>query len=283
MGIARTKGPRALGRRNPGLKRQPENTDRNRCFRESIVTVRLVPTSTKGWEEYNAETIPKVPVSNGLVRFRVSTRWCGGSTARQRWHHIPFIDRHGLIHATSVARWHCSAPQLLATITSTVFKRLWGRTRHGPHKYRPSANLLYRVAQQYAITNDDSFYKRCLSMLLRGHRKQLSQFVYYKLKRLDANNRFLYDQALHGALWFQSRADRCPSRALSTIESDVLRDVGKPRGFSGSRCNFDRLVTAWARVYSGPSATPLNPTFLLPLGRGVSVFRGKSLTRHRLG
>jgi len=268
----RNRRKRRLGRPHPASKtRSDGNTDRNRCFRERVVSVRLRPTGQPGWSEYNAEIVPKSPAHNGLVRFKNSLRWCGGSTAGQRWHHIPYIDHVGQIHAVSVARWRCSAPQLFATITSTVFKRLWGRTRKGPIKDRVRAGLLYQVAQYYTITNDDSFLRRTLSMLVRRRHRELGRFVYYKIKHLDANNRFLYDQALYGALWFQSRQDRCPGRELSNQMIEVQRDERSV--FCSSRCHFDKLMVTWARVYSGASAHP-SVAVVLTLGIGQPLFRG---------
>jgi len=173
---------RRLGRPHPASKRESGNTDRNRCFRPHVVSVRLRPTGEPGWSQYNVEVVPKTPAHNGLVRFRNSLRWCGGSTAGQRWHHIPFIDHVGQIHATSLAKWRCTAPQLFATITSTVFKRLWGQTRYGPIKDRCKSGLLYKVAQVYTITNDDSFFRRSLSMLARQRHTELGKFVYYKIR-----------------------------------------------------------------------------------------------------
>jgi len=267
----RSRRQRRLGRPHPASKRESGNTDRNRCFRPHVVSVRLRPTGEPGWSQYNVEVVPKTPAHNGLVRFRNSLRWCGGSTAGQRWHHIPFIDHVGQIHATSLAKWRCTAPQLFATITSTVFKRLWGQTRYGPIKDRCKSGLLYKVAQVYTITNDDSFFRRSLSMLARQRHTELGKFVYYKIKNLDANNRFLYDQALYGALWFQSRQDRCPGRVLSNQMIEIQRNEGKM--FSSLRCHFDRLMVAWARVYSGASAHP-NGAVVLPKGLGQPFFRG---------
>lgn len=273
MKATRKRSRKRLGRRPPKSKHVPGNT--NRCFRERVVSVRLVPTPQKGWSEYNAEIIPKVPVQNGLIRFRNSLKWCGGSTAGQRWHHIPYIDHVGQIHATSLARWRCTAPQLFATLTSTVFKRLWGRTRKGPYKYRPKADLLYKVAQFYVITNNDSFFRRSLVMLRKGLHRELGKFVYYMIKNLDANNRFLYDQALFGALWFQSRQGRCPGRVLSNQMIEISRNDGTAtRGVSSLRCHFDKLVVAWARVYSGASACPQMRTVAPPEGKEQSIFRG---------
>jgi len=268
----RTRSKKRLGRRAPKSKRIPGST-KNRCFREDVVSVRLLPPGKPGWQEYNVEVIPKTPIHSGLVRFRNSTRWCDGSTAPQRWHHIPYIDKFGQIHATSLGRWSCSAPQLLATITSTVFKRLWGRTRYVRFKDRPNAGLLYQVAQYYAITNDDSFFRRSLSMLVRRRREELGKFVYYKIKHLDANNRFLYDQALYGALWFQSRRRRCPRRVLSNQMIEIQRDEGTAKAGHSLRCHFDRMMVAWARVYSGASAHP-RKAVVPPLGKGQLVFRG---------
>jgi hypothetical protein len=207
-------------------------------------------------EELDIETVPKQPVANGLVKFRTSDKWYTGSTASKQWHNIPFIDKKGMIRAISIGRWYCHPAQLLASIASTVFKRLRGNYRHISRKYRPRPDLLFRVALYYAITNDDSFFLRCHAMLTRARVVETRKFAYYHYKHLGKYKRFLFDQALSVALWLQSRKRFCVRRELPT--SPICRENTdrNTKGVGSARFRFDLEVTAWARVYSGACARP---------------------------
>lgn len=201
----------------------------NTCFREEPIRLRMVgpQPASAGWEPYSYGAFPRNPASNGLVRFRLSEKWFPGASKRDA--SIPFIDHTGHIHALSLGTWRCSPPQLFATISSTVHKRLMAVTRHQNKKKRCNLDWLFKISLVYTITNNDSFFRRCLSML-KSMDPNIRKFVYYHIKNLDANRRFLYDQALNCALWFQSRVRKCRPRVMST--RDIRQD---PRPATHSR------------------------------------------------
>jgi hypothetical protein len=151
----------------------------------------------------------------------------------------------------------CSPHQLLATITSTVFKRLEASVRNHKRKFRPTRTLLFKIAAMYALTNNDSFFHRCISMITHKN-KHLWKLVYKWYKQLDDNNRFLLDQLHENAsLWLQHRIRHCPKN------SGMLRETSRHDGmyplhykltkqWACSAANAKNyLIYTWSRVYSG--------------------------------
>lgn len=176
----------------------------------------------KGWKELDLERVPDNPHSNGLVVFRVSNRWYTDKRSQKDVLAVPYIDRSGLIYATPVCWWKCTAFQLYATITATVYKRLKSLVYSIPHKRRPrDSNLIFKIAMIYADTNDDSWYKRCIAMLFNNKSSDLLHFVNSKL-RMDANKGFLYGQALYNASWLKRRSRFCRKCDKSIINDRPL-------------------------------------------------------------
>lgn len=237
--------------------------------------MRMLPPSArlgKRWTEYSVGKIPHHPVSNGLVRFRYSKNWFDARFRKEQYA-VPFIDHKGHIHATPVGVWVCRPSDLFATICSTVSKRLYALNRRLKRKKRCPPDLLFRIALLYSIDNNDSWFRRCRAMITSNRSRQLRRFVYRYEKHLDANRRFLYDQAQSRALWFQSRVRRCERRDQSKFDKATqkrLNTIGL--GVKGSD---DYNLVSWCSVYRtsrnyGPVET-INSLF-----KSSSIFRGKS-------
>jgi len=113
-------------------------------------------------------------------------------------------------------------------------------------------NLLLKIALHYAATNDDSWYKRCLSMLFNTE-KGLLHFVYKKFKYVDANKGFLYDQALKSASWFKRhsrfpwKCDKSTSDAL--ICKFLPQHVPMYYCVGPVKCLSIDMLCNWASVY----------------------------------
>jgi len=234
----------------------------------------------EGNHEYKPELIPKHPQSNGLVVFRKSDNWHGLHRPRKDVYSVPLIDRSGLIHAYTLGVWRCNHFQLYSTIVSTVFKRLCSLNRKIRHKYRIEYGLLLKIAIHYAYTNDDSWFKRCVSMLFNKGTGLLS-FVYKKFKQVDTNTRFLYDQVLKNTSWFQHRGP-CRLRDKSTTDdNDVMRkNYVSPRVgiHSGNAKLIDDRQHEWGSVYR--IDTRVDSTYLFMInspraGKSSCMFRGK--------
>jgi hypothetical protein len=170
----------------------------------------------KGWVPHEYYVSNKSNRPDSLVRFKESEKWFFDGNAAKRFRKVPYIDRNGLIHASVICSWKCSSYQLYMTIAATVYKRLKNLLYKVRHKYRPKPNLLARIAMVYALENNDSWYKRCISMLFAKRRDALYAHVYYYLKHVDANKRFLFDQVLQNTLWLQSRVLHAAPRERST-------------------------------------------------------------------
>lgn len=204
--------------------------------------------------------VPKHPQSNGLVVFKTSERWFLDERPQKEVRAVPFIDRNGLIHATTVCQWKCSSYQLYATIVGTVYKRL-SHLVHTVNKKKHRVvddNLLLKIALHYSATNDDSWFKRCLAMIF--HRaKGLLNFVYRTIKSVDANKGFLYDQALNNASWFKRHSKlpwKCDKSTSNDWKDKYLKHHVPPLAmhYCGGivRCLSYELSSVWSRVYHVP-------------------------------
>jgi len=196
---------RKLGR--PRKKKSPSVRDvsRNECNSDFKISVYQSSTLDSKAKEYTPELIPNHPKSNGLVRFKISERWFPSARSSRVSRKVPFIDYQGRIHSTSIGVWMCTSQQLLATITSTVFKRLRKVEMKKPKKKRTSLDLLFKISLLYSIELDTYWFTRCLELLKRNNSKALLSHYYRRLK-VGSNKRFLFDQACKNALWLQSRA-----------------------------------------------------------------------------
>jgi hypothetical protein len=195
---------------------------------------------------------PSVPKADGFAAYKVSERWATGLRSACRWRIVPYIDRLGQIHSTAISRWRCTGTQLMATIVSTVFKRLQGRYRHYIFKLRPKPNDLFKIAMIYTLTNDDYWFRRTLEILNRS--RDVGKHLYRKLMQLDANTKVLYDQACKNALWFQSRIRKpnhvkCPQIFdLACHERKHLAHKGLSSFVSDYSVNLS--LKLWADVYT---------------------------------
>jgi hypothetical protein len=245
-----------------------------RGIRENKVLVKLTEPAS-GFVEYKPTIVSPRPESNGLVVFRISERWTLDARSKRTLRAVPYIDRNGLIHATTVCWWRCSSYQLYATIVATVYKRLKHLVSgiHNRKKRCKDTNLLLKIALHYSATNDDSWYKRCLAMLY-GTNKNLLSFVYYKIKSVDANKGFLYDQALNNASWFKrhSRFSRKCDKSTFDVWKNRYPTYHLPVEWQCSgglvRCLTYYMHSQWARVYHVATESVSHYSAINPLFRG---------------
>jgi len=247
--------PRRVGRSKQKADRVRDGTV-NRCYDEHKTNVRIGSQPGDGWEPYLAPKINSVPKKSiGLVRFKVSDAWFRPARPKKAYRNIPYIDSEGFIHAQAIYVWRCSAPQLLATIMSTVHKRLMGITRNQDRKKRCNMDLLFKISAYYTITNNDSFLRRCLIMMYKTiNIKDIRRFVYQKINNMDANRRFLYDQVGYPTLWFQSRIRHSPIREKSRhdVKSVLINSSPAAQSRTWGPEDIGRFVdevTAWSSVY----------------------------------
>lgn len=283
----RRKKPRRLKKQHLGrLPRRRRHQERSN-LRPEPTSVRLhLGIPGDGYEKLQPSIVPAQP-NSGMYRFKISGRWCSDSKSGKIWRGIPFIDHIGQIHANTVGFWKCRTYELFGTILSTVHKRLWGVTRSYRKKFHIDSRLLYDIAAYYTITNHDSWFRRTLEMLKRRKTKELRNFVYRKLKHMDANTRFLYDQAQYAALWFQSRSERAPRREMSKQCSDVDLTSYSTLRVPPVRCSslliFDDLLRRWSGVYSGPQMKKQALLMLdSPEGKSAFIFRRIIPTRREI-
>jgi len=165
----------------------------------SIKTAKTMPTD---FDRYDPCYIPRYPVSNGLVVFRTSDKIIGHAcpTSAMR---VPYINKIGMITSHLLGVWKCSYHQLFCTLVATVYKRLYGAMRRHNKKHGIANCYLFQVAFCYVISNDVQWFLRTYG-LMKHQPKALKNYLYYKLKHMDAGQRFLFAQMDLFILWVQS-------------------------------------------------------------------------------
>jgi len=194
-----------IGRSRKKKKPSDRPAGRNECLSDNRISVRNLAPSDKRGQAYKPVRVLDSPKSNGLVRFKISTRWFQFARSKQVLRAVPFIDYRGFIHSVSVCYWKCTSPQLFATILSTVYKRLKAGERKVIFKYRVKPKQLFEIALLYTITLDSYWLTRTLEILKRRKSGVLARHIYWKKTNVGSNKRFLFDQASLNALWLQSR------------------------------------------------------------------------------
>jgi hypothetical protein len=217
--------------------------------------------------------------SNGLFKFHSSNKWVPSPRAKTDVKKIPYIDRNGDMHAVSIAYWRCDAYQMFSSLSSTVYKRLIGNVRKRiPIKKRCTPDLLLKISLMYTLDNNDSWFRRCKGMLFSSKTKQLRDFVYYSYKHLDQTKRFLVDQAMNFALWFQfrQRIPRSRDRSKSCVANDsTLTSFSHVGSFERSQLShsLNDLMSRWCSVYR-TSVGDILTVDSVQWTKSMSVFRG---------
>jgi len=244
-----------------GPKKKPEPPP-GRSYSREIQEEKKVVDFTKRLNDaqYDPPNYPRFPPADPLVAFKVSEKWSHGIRSERVLRNVPYIDRRGLIYNTAACSWLCTGPQLLATITATVYKRLLTRFRHYNYKCRPNTDDLFKIALCYSLTNNDYWFLRSLEIVKRSRspRSHLYRFIH----KLDANTKVIYDQACKNARWFKSRVGS-PNRVTSPYNSFVARNERctppKRTGSSVSDYSINYRMKEWATLFG----RPLPQTFIL--------------------
>lgn len=113
----------------------------------------------------------------------------------------PYIMPSGHISGSVYFTWRCTAYQWFATTVRAVIERIRARNVVYKVRKRKTKRHLTMIALLYVATNDEVMLER----LLNCNRSGFTRTFFYYLMRVDAKTRFLYDQALNGASWFELR------------------------------------------------------------------------------
>jgi len=217
--------------------------------------------------------------SNGLFKFHTSNRWVSSPRAKKDVKKIPYIDQGGHMHACSIAYWRCDAYQMFSSLSSTIYKRIVGSMRKQiPYSKRCASDVILRMSLMYTLDNNDSWLRRCKGMLFSNKSKQLRSYVYYSYKQLDQTKRFLVDQAMNFALWFQfrQRIPRSRDRSKSCVVEDATYTSFSPDGsLERSRLihNLNEYMSRWCSVFR-TSKGDVKTVDFDQWSKSMSVFRG---------
>jgi len=131
-----------------------------------------------------------------------SERWTGDpDKSKTCLRGQPYILPSGHISGSVYLTWRCSAHQWFATTVRSVISHITKRDVVKKRCKRKKRNHLTMIAILYVCTNDDNLLERLLNCRAQDF---VRVFCHY-LNNVDENPRFLYDQAVSAASWFELR------------------------------------------------------------------------------
>jgi hypothetical protein len=180
-----------------------------------------------------------------------STRWAADpQTPKVCRRGIPFILNSGHFSGSILCTWRCDSYQWFATTLSLLIRKLRQRRAVSRYTRYKSWSQVTKIAILYILTSDDRMLERLLNCQKKGF---VRTFCYY-LNTLDDKNRFLYDQALSGASWFELRGN-------PRVQSSKKTVVDSYRNFSVKSFDSNRLRRERANEISDPWIIGLNGCF----------------------
>jgi len=154
---------------------------------------------------------PDIPPQRG-AKIRKSTRWYEGTNQCQTALNFPYINRLGQFTGTTLFRWSCNPSSFVASVTSTIAKRLEERCLYYNPMHivlRNSARLV-RVAFYYAFSHNNYFWDRVLFFTrnLEKYGTLLHKLLLRFLSKTDETKRFVYSHVCSQTQWLLFRAER---------------------------------------------------------------------------
>jgi hypothetical protein len=211
----------------------------------------VVPSGDPRFAEYRPFELESSKPDHQIgVWIRSSERWADGFSLR-KVRQIPYIDRLGLITGHSLGTWRCSARQFVATMTSTVAKRLekYCRQKNSNHVVDKNLGRIIRASYLYMVTGNKYFWDRILHFS-RDLEKRGNLIHKYSLKllcKMDVSTRFVYSQVISQTNWLLFRARRPRDKSKIFISGTELPRKGK----CWSKLGYAIHLTATAQAMAG--------------------------------
>jgi len=158
---------------------------------------------------YNIEFLHRNGLRKKALSIRNSLRWIDTFKTPNGGLNVPFIDELGRITGHTLCKWSCDPRSLVASVISTIAKRLMKYClRHNKFRIvRQNLRPIVGAAAYYAMTKDSHFWDRILyfarNLADRGtliHRLRL----FYSSKWSD-HKRFVISQVIFQTHWLLSR------------------------------------------------------------------------------
>jgi len=145
---------------------------------------------------------------------------------------IPYINKVGKYTGHTVYRWNCAPQAALATIISTISKRLlfYARRHNKLHVVRRNYKRIVGAAYLYAVTKNAWFMDRILFFLrkLEERGNLIHKFTLKFLVKQDEYIRFVYSQVLLQTNWLLSQARRPCDKSSRFVRPTDPPQSGSP-------------------------------------------------------
>jgi len=208
------------------------------------------------WKVSGLPEFPRAVTHPGF-RYKLSSAWIDCPDGRARKYNLPYIDHVGRISNCTMYTWKTTPMRLVATLISTVYKRLMDLMfrRHKKKAFKLKSSLL-RLSAYYVFTKNDYLLNRILAITKAKPRRSGRRFNGL-LKRfeskLDDNTRFVLAQVwLCQADWFTSGSERPRDKSNRRIlgkHRSLLFSEGFVQPDSSFIATILRRVARWATTF----------------------------------
>jgi hypothetical protein len=180
------------------------------------VEYRTVPIITLRTDGNGPDYLPALlnrdtPFRKG-ISIRSSVRWLDTFNTPNGGLAVPYIDRLGRFTGQVIYKWSCDPRSLIATVVSTIAKRLVDHARRHNKWYIVKKRLkdLLSAAAYYAFTKNSYFWDRvlCFSRDLEKYKKPLNSLRIFFTSKWDENKRFVYSHVIFQTKWLLFRVFR---------------------------------------------------------------------------
>jgi hypothetical protein len=141
---------------------------------------------------------------------RSSTRWIDAYNTPNGGLNVPFIDDLGRFSGFTVCKWSCDPRSMIATVTSTISKRIVAYARrHNPwHIVKKRLRDLLAASAYYAFSKNGYFWDRVLffSRNLERYKTPLRSLRIFFSSKWDDDKRFVYSHVIFQTKWLLFRA-----------------------------------------------------------------------------
>lgn len=144
------------------------------------------------------------------ISIRRSIRWIDAFPTPNGGLNVPFIDTLGRITGFTFCKWSCDPRSLIATVVSTISKRLIAYARrHNPwHIVKSRLKDILEASAYYAFSKNGYYWDRVLYFarnLLKCRSAFRSLRIYFSSK-WDDQKRFVYSHVIFQTKWLLFRA-----------------------------------------------------------------------------
>lgn len=182
------------------------------------VTATITLSSNHSDPVYKVRLLDRDALRSKAINIRSSRSWIQCFNTPNGGLNVPYIDNLGRFSGHTLYKWSCDPRSLVATVTSTIARRVmvYARRHNKAYLVRRYSKSILGAAAYYAMSKNSHFWDRilyfCRNLQKCGtliHRLRL-----FFSSKWDDNKRFVISQVIFQTNWLLFRAFRPRDKSL---------------------------------------------------------------------